>query len=33
MIIRFLRKLLGMQDIPNGVLHRSHTTKYEDLCQ
>jgi len=34
MIINFLKKLFGMsQDVPNGVLHRAHTTKYEDLCQ
>lgn len=33
-MIKFIKRLLSMsQSVPNGVLHRAHTTKYEDLCQ
>jgi hypothetical protein len=33
-MIMFIKKLFGKHiDLPNGVLHRAHTTKYEDLCQ
>ena len=27
--LNFFKKI----ETPNGVLHRAHTTKYEDLCQ
>jgi len=33
-MIRIIQRLFGLHnDVPNGVLHRAHTTKYEDLCQ
>jgi hypothetical protein len=33
-MISFIKKLFGISaEVPNGVLHRAHTTKYEDLCQ
>jgi hypothetical protein len=33
-MIQFILKLIKPKmSIHNGVLHRAHTTRYEDLCQ
>jgi hypothetical protein len=33
-MLKIIFNLFAMKKpIQNGVLHRSHTTKYEDLCQ
>jgi len=33
-MIKIIKKLFNIsKTLPNGVLHRAHTTKYEDLCQ
>ena len=33
-MILFLKRMFNLeQEVPNGVLHRAHTTLYEDLCQ
>jgi hypothetical protein len=33
-MIRILKNLFYKnRELQNGVLHRAHTTRYEDLCQ
>lgn len=33
-MIDIIKRLFGIPtSLPNGVLHRAHTTRYEDLCQ
>jgi hypothetical protein len=33
-MINFIKQLFALHnEVQNGVLHRAHTTKYEDLCQ
>jgi len=33
-MIKLIKRLFFIsKKLPNGVLHRAHTTKYEDLCQ
>jgi len=32
-MLKYFLKLFTTETLPNGVLHRAHTTKYEDLCQ